>query len=289
MKKILLFSLLLGCNLAAVEEAEEQPNRSDSGDDIDAYDGGISKNSDSLKSSLSSDFAIGKLSAIEIDEDSGTTEEVIEDKDADIIEDASETEEEPETDSEICVCDDDSKCCDGCNPRNIGESCDDQLRCKSNSICLEDGSCGKGTDACTKFISEPECQRATCSESSGCVVQAVRSYENCSDDDDSTYDDICIGGECIGQPCECSSGDCCDGCHVLPVDTRCSENVIDGYSCGCPDYLYENIHFYRCDGLSANGCNKLSSSSTLIESCGKDRVCYEPAGGCVDGPNDMCI
>jgi hypothetical protein len=64
-----------------------------------------------------------------------------------------------------------------------------------------------------------------------------------------TYDGVCsAAGVCVGTPCECSEGPCCDGCLLLAEDARCNMAPDEGPTiCDGQDALWD-LHFRLCDG-----------------------------------------
>ena len=125
-----------------------------------------------------------------------------------------------------CTCTGETECCDGCDPINAGDACDDGLECTLGTTCQDDGTCAAATNSpCDTQLEHPDCQIAMCDEVAGCSSMPAREGFECDDKDPQTVDDICIAGKCSGTPCECSEADgpCCDGCFFLPAGTVCEE------------------------------------------------------------------
>jgi hypothetical protein len=159
----------------------------------------------------------------------------------------------PKVDSgpeEICECTETGPCCDGCHPLALGSACDDGLECRTDTICLADGTCGAGKGACDSMMAEPQCQAISCSEADGCgAITSARESLICDDEDERTLNDRCEAGACVGDPCECDSTDeCCDGCMPqndegscsTPVpgthgDAACAAGVCVGEPCECTE------------------------------------------------------
>lgn len=132
-----------------------------------------------------------------------------------------ETPDSSEPDAPSCACDAATECCDGCDPINAGEACDDGLECTLGTTCQNDGTCGAPTASpCDEILAHPECQAATCDEVAGCRVQNVREGLSC--EAEGIFDGRCQRGECVGTACECDTeSECCDGCHAINEGELC--------------------------------------------------------------------
>jgi hypothetical protein len=137
-------------------------------------------------------------------------------------------------DAPPCTCSGVSTCCDGCMPRNMGMTCVDALVCTGSS-CGAAGTCvSTGVPVTCTPPAEPECQLAACADPGGCATTNIRQGMGCSDDNAGTYNDTCNNGACVGTPCECSSGPCCDGCHFRANTHICEDDVAIAGDCDGP-------------------------------------------------------
>lgn len=157
-----------------------------------------------------------------------------------------------------CVCEETGPCCDGCQPRNVGEACDDGLECTSASSCDEFGVCRGESDACDHLLTDPQCQAVTCDEVIGCgAVESIRQGLPCDDGDDRTYDDRCNAGTCVGTTCECNSNSkCCDGCLAINEGSVCSSPIPGTYGpATCSAGSCVGANECECtDGPCCDGC-----------------------------------
>jgi methyl coenzyme M reductase beta subunit len=81
--------------------------------------------------------------------------------------------------------------------------------------------------------------------------------------------------------CECSIGQCCDGCHFLPAgtyyysdiyDTECTGAVAPDYA-SCPGYQ-NRILLYRRDVYCAGDATVYYDNYTVTDSkCGTSQYC----------------
>lgn len=175
--------------------------------------------------------------------------------DFDASEDTSETEDASQADTTArCVCDTTDACCDGCQPVNVGKSCDDSRECTLSTTCQSDGTCGGATGSpCDELLTEPQCQAASCDDVLGCTVQNTRQGLVC--EVDGIRDGRCDSGACKGTVCTCDvENECCDGCVSLnegqacddgnprSVDDTCTAGVCAGTPCQC------DVETECCDG-----------------------------------------
>lgn len=175
-----------------------------------------------------------------------------------------------------CTCAGVSTCCDGCHPRNGGMQCDDGLACKTSSTCQATGVCGAGATVTCSTPAEPQCQAATCTEPGGCATASINEGWECNDGNAATYADLCTGGACVGTPCECSSGPCCDGCHIRDTSHKCLEDgpvaaecygAVTQVTVSCSGHT--NIRFTVgdrfCDGTSTACTGAAVPTATTIQ------------------------
>lgn len=155
--------------------------------------------------------------------DSGADAEVADvSTNVDALDDAGE----PDAGADACTCATVDGCCDGCEPINPGDACDDGLTCTLGTTCQSDGTCGASTSSiCDNRLDEPQCQSISCDEITGCsYVENIREGFECDDDDNQTYDDECVRGACLGSPCEClGESACCDGCFAINEGGSCND------------------------------------------------------------------
>lgn len=152
-----------------------------------------------------------------------------------------------------CVCATVDDCCDGCQPRAVGEVCDDGSECSLETTCQPDGTCGGATGSpCDELVEHPQCQAASCDDVAGCAFEDVREGLPC--EAEGIRDGRCEAGQCVGTVCTCDGeSECCDGC--LPVN--------EGGACDDGD-----------DGTGADVCQ---AGACVGEPC----TCSE--GDCCDG------
>lgn len=199
--------------------------------------------------------------------------------------------DEPNAGDDACTCSTVDECCDGCEPINQGAACDDGLTCTLGTTCQSDGTCGAATGSpCDALLDSDVCQAATCDEVDGCSIRSVGQGFECDDGDPRTLDDRCDSGQCVGTPCECEEGACCDGCNFLPADTVC-ETGEERETCSafetCGASRVRQVEQRRCSGDSA-ACEAPAQWVTVevIEDCGSDATCLSRNGGGQCWPSD---
>lgn len=168
--------------------------------------------------------------------------------DFDASEDAGESDDANQADTTArCTCHTTDACYDGCQPVNVGESCDDASECTLKTTCQPDGTCGGATGSpCDELLTEPQCQAASCDDVLGCTVQNTRQGLPC--EAEGIRDARCDAGECKGTVCTCDAeNECCDGCLPLnegeacddgdarSVDDTCTAGVCAGTPCQCDE------------------------------------------------------
>jgi hypothetical protein len=103
-----------------------------------------------------------------------------------------------------CTCFEESDCCDGCYPINVGASCDDGLFCNGSETCNTEGGCKAGVAPnCSDGIS---CTSDSCNEST----------DSCDHDPNDTLCDdglYCNGADFCSpsEGCRHSGNPCADG------------------------------------------------------------------------------
>jgi hypothetical protein len=211
--------------------------------------------------------------------DGGDTVELDADSDAQSP-DASDAE--AKNDAELpgnqCVCSTVGPCCDGCNPINPGESCDDGLTCTLGTTCQSDGTCaGASGSPCDELIDSPACQVATCDDVAGCSIRDAHEGFVCDDEDTATYDDRCASGTCAGSPCECSGENaCCDGCFAQYEGQSCDDDNARTYGDACTAGACVGEPCECSEGACCDGCRFLPAD-TVCEDLGDERMnCTSP-------------
>jgi len=112
------------------------------------------------------------------------------------------------------ACDDQNDCTldscnqdDGCAYDNVEGPCEDGDLCTSGDYCLN-GECQTGANA-TECDDDNTCTEDTCNPLFGCIHAKLTGQ--CDDGWDCTYEDTCLGGQCIGK----KTADCPD-CEYDP-------------------------------------------------------------------------
>lgn len=115
-----------------------------------------------------------------------------------------------------------------------------------------------------------------CSGVSECCDGCMPISGECSSPISGTGGDAaCMDGECIGEPCECDSGPCCDGCFFRPATYQCATGVIYEASCwtlsdACSGYsprIEERVGNQFCEGASAECDGEIVHTLTRIRWC----------------------
>ncbi len=159
-------------------------------------------------------------------------------------------------------------CCDGCNYRSSSTVC--QVNADSDYGCPWGTSCGAdvGIQYRDRYCSGSS---SSCSGSLGSwkgwsTADSCSTTETCTDNDSTcNYSAPC--------DCECTSGDCCDGCHYEPAGTSCTS---DGNPC-------------TDDVCNASGsCNHPNNSAPCDDGsfCNGADTCN--AGSCTAHGGDPC-
>lgn len=91
------------------------------------------------------------------------------------------------------------------------------------------------------------------------------------------YDGVCNAiDECIGTPCECLEGACCDGCHFLARDEECAGSPSGGPNTFCSGHeAFWEIRERYCDGDSAACGERYSVLSTTSGACPSGTTCND--------------
>ncbi len=78
--------------------------------------------------------------------------------------------------------------------------------------------------------------------------------------------------------CECSTGQCCDGCHARPATYSCGTNLVRAAVCIGPKYeiadgvgrQYGNLF---CDGISTGACGRWVDTTYVASDCPANQRC----------------
>lgn len=159
-------------------------------------------------------------------------------------------------------------CADGCTTAAPGENdyCGAGESCPSGDGLYCGGSVGLDADVLYA------CSGGMFTESQTCV-------DGC---------EVAPPGEndyCAGAPCDCTSGECCDGCHFRPSSHVCDPGVDESYGCigsGCGSDVSVSVRDRLCSGFSA-GCDggySAWSSAELYAECSSDEECTDGSQSC---------
>lgn len=195
--------------------------------------------------------------------------------DFDASEDAAETEDANQADTTArCTCHTTDACCDGCQPVNVGESCDDASECTLETTCQPDGTCGGSTGSpCDELLTEPQCQAASCDDVLGCTVQNTRQGLAC--EAEGIRDGRCDNGACKGTVCTCDvENECCDGCVSLNEGEACDDgNDATGLD-SCRSGVCRGDACECSEGECCDGCHFLTRDTVCDdEPVSNERVC----------------
>ena len=103
-------------------------------------------------------------------------------------------------------------------PANIGSSCDDGFYCTVDTLCTANGTCEGQPRDCSYL--DGTCHYGLCDESSqSCLVVDEPDGMSCEDGLFCTVSETCQGGECVGEPRDCTYLE--DDCLV---DSYCDES-----------------------------------------------------------------
>ncbi len=107
-----------------------------------------------------------------------------------------------------CLCSDTTSCCDGCDPINEGQPCDDGLFCNGTEVCSE-GECASSSD--------PPCNGGECSEQAGGTCCDAETDQACGSEGGLWSVDACGNEIELLDPCDGDNQQCGDGaCGCAP-------------------------------------------------------------------------
>jgi hypothetical protein len=188
-----------------------------------------------------------------------------------------------------CRCGGVNDCCDGCNPRNVGQGCDDGLFCTAATTCSAQGACVGQARDCAAELGVTTCDRASCDEEADACASSpdpAKVGQGCEDDAFCTVGTTCqVDGACGGgraRDCadaqtddQCQDAPTCDegadACVITParVGEPCEDGLfcVDGSVCQ-PEGL--------CGGGEAYDCGEADEPQ-----CQSAPVCDEGRDRCV--------
>ncbi|RJO70467.1 MAG: DUF1566 domain-containing protein [Myxococcales bacterium] len=146
-------------------------------------------------------------------------------------------------------------CCDGCNYYSSSRTCNSdhhrKYRCEGSG-CGDDGEemiyiqkCSGYSVSCDGSVMATSWQE----------VEWCSGTEKCGTDDDSVW--CSYASEC---DCECSSGDCCDGCNYRSSSYVCEIDAISEYGCPWGTACGNNVGVRSKDRYCTGGSNSCSGS-----------------------------
>jgi hypothetical protein len=217
-------------------------------------------------------------------------------------------------DGEVCttgdtcksgVCDPGLLVCDCLSDAECAELEDGNL-CNGTLYCAPDHTCQ--TDLGTVVTCDPSadttCLANTCQSGTGaCAMTAANQAKPCLDEDPCTQDELCVAGDCTGNPVDCDDAKPCtnDGCdpgagcfhqdNTLACDdgSKCTVgDVCTAGSCAAAPKVCEDGNPCTADGCDpATGCT--TPPATNGASCSDGNSCSSPdtcqTGACEGGPS----
>ena len=174
-------------------------------------------------------------------------------------------------------------------PTPDGGSCNDQNTLTVNDTCYSGVCVGLipcGNQVCS---SQGICQNPICVSSNQCGLSPKPDNTPCYDGNDTTINDICVSGRCVGtslcQDKDCPERECFEsGCDintgdcflkVRPNKTPCNDNNQNTFDDMCDDGICIGTAF--CS--NSNQCTTTSSSSSS-SSCILSSYCNQFSGSC---------
>ena len=180
-------------------------------------------------------------------------------------------------------CDDGQPCTDDACSANAecvhlanGASCSDENACTGGDHCTGGICLGVGATTCDD---ENACTIDYCDGASAVCVQLPVVITPCDDGTSCTKDDLCLGGDCVGQVVNCDDGNACTsescvngpGCVYLPAVGTCT----DGVACTFGDVCLQTT----CVSGAVTDCDD-------GDPCTVDLCSDVAATGCSHGPDD---
>jgi len=168
----------------------------------------------------------------------------------------------------------------GCQHQPVsGEECDDGSLCTDMDSC-DDGVC---TGVPVDCSDDNPCTEDQCDPLQGCFHPPVPDDADivCDDQDPCSAPDLCVSGQCQGEPVVCDDGNVCTDdwcdqssgdCMTSPNDEVCDDQNPCTLGDGCAGSVCVGGAWKLCD--DSNPCT--------------DDECVPQQGGCVSTPNDEC-
>ena len=193
-------------------------------------------------------------------------------------------------------------CCNGCTFRGESVVCDDsgeqEYRC-SGEVCGAEPQMRESQKMCSGTS-------ATCDGEN--IWTPWRGIDTCSAEEFCNTDGesfarcfFCEKGCEDGQCCQCTGGDCCDGCQYYEADHLCRQSEEKEYRCNgdfCGNTVESRSMGTYCSGRSSE-CNgaEVALAWAVEETCATSEICTTgeeeptceiPADGCPFHPNCAC-
>eukprot|EP01062_Namystynia_karyoxenos_P006997 TRINITY_DN12451_c0_g2_i1.p1 TRINITY_DN12451_c0_g2~~TRINITY_DN12451_c0_g2_i1.p1 ORF type:complete len:1248 (+),score=100.33 TRINITY_DN12451_c0_g2_i1:144-3887(+) len=117
-----------------------------------------------------------------------------------------------------------------------GSACaEDTGSCVGGICAVVPAQCARG-NTCATLGDAVQCQMVVCAASGECVTELADDGQECDDGNDSTAQDACLGGRCVGVDLclgvRCEAGDCRSAGACRPSDGACEgEAAPDGTPC----------------------------------------------------------
>ena len=159
------------------------------------------------------------------------------------------------------------------NTPKTGVACDDGSKCTLTDKCDAAGACKGTAKVCDD---KNDCTLDSCDSSSGSCAYNTISGAKCSDGNNCTESDTCVGNKCVGKATTCSDGNACtnDACNASTGKCDFVANTAacsDGNNCTLGD---------KCSNKVCAGTPKVCDDGTkcTTNSCSaKTGACSFPA------------
>ena len=184
----------------------------------------------------------------------------------------------------VGVCDSEAQAC-VTEPAHLGESCEDDLFCTTNTTCTEEGTCEGEPLDCS--AAGDQCNEGVCNEEAqSCEAEPFNIGESCDDELACTINTTCtIAGTCEGEPLDCSAAggqECIDGVCDEEAGGCVGEPINIGESCNADLFCVVGS---TCDkNGSCQGSPR--DCSGLDDQCNVG-ICDEAAEACVAAPTNL--
>jgi hypothetical protein len=162
-----------------------------------------------------------------------------------------------------------------------GAPCDDGKLCTVGETCKRGACQGGGPRNCT-HVADP-CNAEACDEQQGCIKAPLADRTPCDDRLRCTDGDVCLGGQCVGTPKDCTleatscreaigCNEALGGCQFRSISTGSCD---DGRWCTETDY---------CSGGTCIGATTRNCSSVVTNTQCQTAFCDETLDACVPQP-----